>query len=82
MLQNRNRGINPKRIIAILRTNQELISVFLGQHVNLAIVDPMNFPMKNIKKHPTGTKYFVLHSELPVLTTKEVTAGKTDISVT
>ena len=69
-------------MIAILRTNQELISVFLGQLVNLANVDPMNFPMKNIKKHPTGMKYFVLHSEVPVLTTKEVMAGNTDISVT
>ena len=82
MLQNMKSGIKPKRNNDKLSTNQELISVFLGQVVNFAKVVPMNFATKNTKKHPTGMKYLVLHTELPVLTTKDRIAGNTDISVT
>ena len=74
--------MKPKRNNAKLSTNQELISVFLGQVVNFAKVVPMNFATKNAKKHPTGMKYLVLQTEFPVLTTKDRIAGKTDISVT
>ena len=81
-MQTRKRGINPNRINAKLRTNQELTSVFLGQVVNFAKVDPRNFAEKNTKKHPTGMKYLVLQTEFPVLTTKDRRGGKTDISVT
>ena len=74
--------MKPNRNNAKHSTSQELIFVFLGQAVNLAKVDPRNFPMKNTKKHPTGMKYLELHCQFPELTANDKIAGKTDISVT